>query len=219
MASSGRNFTPQHLSRLLSLAGELKNRIYRLAIVEEASINVEVLEMSRDEKTSTKTLALQSALLLVCKQTRFEAGEIYWVENNFTLTEDAFHPQPLAKLRGFFQPYMEKICNLSISHELVSFAHPHYPLIQVDLDIVKLEGAVTLDGTKPLAKIAVPPSVTELEPAVCTCVIADLAFYNNATDVLEWTEEYVELLSVRKEGPRGNVAEKWCWTCAGLKFW
>ncbi|EMC96951.1 hypothetical protein BAUCODRAFT_48719, partial [Baudoinia panamericana UAMH 10762] len=58
--------------RLLNLPGELRNYIYRLALVEDDHI-----------KISKNSKPLQPGILQVSRQCRKEASDIYYQENIF----------------------------------------------------------------------------------------------------------------------------------------
>lgn len=74
-------------SRLLSIPGELRNRIYRLAIIEPDSIIID----------RTSWASHQPALLKTCKQIRVEALPLFYVESK--ISADIHHWNPVAKDR------------------------------------------------------------------------------------------------------------------------
>ena len=70
--------------RLLELPAELRNQIYRYAVVEQDWVHL------NDHNSS------EAAVLQTCRQIRSEAGPIYYGENVFavTLTDYKVRPQP-----------------------------------------------------------------------------------------------------------------------------
>lgn len=135
-AISTQPFTPQPDSRLLhKLPGELRNRIYRLGLLSDTAVVVEVKDLTvedgKDGRNTTTTattnavpslqpthrLALVPPLLLTCKQTRHEASEIHYLENTFALSTSIFeHPSALLHLTQILRPWASQITALRIQH-------------------------------------------------------------------------------------------------------
>ncbi|CAK4034163.1 Hypothetical predicted protein [Lecanosticta acicola] len=68
----------EQTSRLLDLPGELRNRIYREALLE-------------DPVTVTASSFIEPGIIRACKQTRSEAGPIFYAENEFEIEVRAYN--------------------------------------------------------------------------------------------------------------------------------
>ena len=68
---------PQQECRLLSLAPEIRNRIYRYVLVEDEDSDIII--------DSDHALPAHPSLLHTCRQIRHEASEIYFAENVFVV--------------------------------------------------------------------------------------------------------------------------------------
>ncbi|KAI5359730.1 hypothetical protein Slin15195_G115890 [Septoria linicola] len=77
--------TPQPQSPLLALPGELRNKIYHLALVRHSKIRV------------TETGYERSGLIATCKQTRRECLRIFYHENQFRIPIPRFSAMLLTK--------------------------------------------------------------------------------------------------------------------------
>lgn len=74
----------RELSRLESLPGELRNRIYRYAVVEEGLVNAATCT---NYERARKWQSNEPALASTCKQFRKEVLPIYYAENIFTFAK------------------------------------------------------------------------------------------------------------------------------------
>ena len=71
-------------SRLNDLPGELRNRIYRLALVQHSNIEIQVADSTKFSNSKHNALALLST----CRQIRAEATPIFFTENIFEIQTD-----------------------------------------------------------------------------------------------------------------------------------
>lgn len=114
--------------------GELRNRIYRLVLLDNGDIPIHAEELGDNHQEtgealnqvtsqirshpSTHRLKLGHPLLQVCKQTGHEASEIYYLENTFEVTSSVFaEPQALEKLDHALRPWAAKMTALGVCHE------------------------------------------------------------------------------------------------------
>lgn len=128
-------FAPQPDSPFFNkLPGELRNRIYRLVLLDDGDIPIHVEELSDNHQetgeavdqvtpqigshSSTLRLKLGHPLLQVCRQSRHEASDIYYLENTFEVTTSMFEePRALEKLDHALRSWAAKMARLRVCHE------------------------------------------------------------------------------------------------------
>lgn len=120
-------------AQLINLPGEIKNRIYRYAVVKSGAILLRVTEDTASESTKviTSHILITSAnpdavicRLLpgtpapgqVCKEISNEVKSIYFRENIFTFTESTLNPQAVKAFRVMADESAKHIRNIKVSH-------------------------------------------------------------------------------------------------------
>ncbi|KAK5127561.1 hypothetical protein LTR85_006901 [Meristemomyces frigidus] len=115
-------------SPLLELPGELRNRIYRLLLVEDdESLPITVVKERFEEP----------AILYACSEIRHEATPIYYCENRFCLEVTSFDPRlPLRwtrKLLAMWKRYNDEFDLLFVDTTVNMDMYPNWAsLIGVD---------------------------------------------------------------------------------------
>jgi hypothetical protein len=205
-------------SMLLSkLPRELRDKIYREAVVEEKDVPIRVLRYGPNG-LQRRRLHFQHPLMRVCRQTRQEVADIDHLENTFRITNDLFDERAISELRRHFTPWAGKLKKLGISH---SFARRHGDPAKINFTISASQGRIIVEPES--------FSVQEMTVAVdigmgtmnltattfknmCFCKIHKLVLEKDCRDVLSWLQEYVDLV-LKSQAERGTVPH--CWTCAG----
>ena len=206
-------------SMLLSkLPRELRDKIYRDAVVENKDVPIHVTRYETEDGERRRRLQIGCALMRVCKQTRLEVADIYYLENTFRITEDLIEKRAVRELSKLLTPWAQRITKLGVSQKLVrgidDFAKINFSIFTSQGHIfVKPEsfsaqemslmidlGSGTMDHTKLTFS------------RMCFCKIFMLTLEHDGRSVLSWMEGYVDLvlqsLTELKRLPH-------CWTCAG----
>jgi hypothetical protein len=205
-------------SLLLSkLPRELRDKIYREAVVEKNEIPIRVLHYERDG-VQRRYLSFQHPLMRVCKQTRQEVADIDHLENTFRITNDMFDKRAIKALARHFAPWAGKVKKLGISHD---FAQRDGDLAKINFSISASQGRIVVEPESFTVREmsfmlhASPGStnrVTRIYHNMCFCKIHSLALENGCCDVLSWVQHYVHLV-LTSQAERNAMPH--CWTCAG----
>ena len=206
-------------SMLLSkLPRELRDKIYRYAVIEDNDIPIRVTRCETQDGERRRRLEIGHALLRACKQTRQEVADIYYLENTFLITEDLVEKRAIRELSRLLTPWAERMTKLGVSQRLVrgtdDFAKINFSIsISQGHIFVKPEsfsaqemrlmidiGSGTVDHTKLTFS------------KMCFCKIFMLTLDHDSRNILSWMEGYVDLVlqsfTEIKRLPH-------CWTCAG----
>ena len=107
-------------SMLLSkLPRELRDKIYRYAVIEDNDIPVHVTRCKTEDGERRRRLEIGHALMRVSKQTRQEVADIYYLENKFRITNDLLEKRAIRELSRLLTPWGERMTKLGVTHELV----------------------------------------------------------------------------------------------------
>jgi len=203
---------------LNKLPRELRDKIYREAVVEDNDILIYVTRYDTKDGEHRRRLEIGHTLLGACKQTRQEVADIYYLENTFLITEDLVGKRAIRELSRLLTPWAERMTKLGVSQKLVrgteDFAKIKFSIstsqghifvkpesfsaqeMSLMLDI----GSGTMDHTKLTFS------------KMCFCKIFMLALEHDGRNVISWMEGYVDLVlqsfTEIKRLPH-------CWTCAG----
>jgi hypothetical protein len=202
-------------SLLLSkLPRELRDKIYREAVLEDIEIPIHVAHYMSKDCEQCSRLELEPALMLVCKQTRQEVAEIYYLENTFRITNDLFEPRAIAQLSSALDPWADKIKELEISHE---FWVNTFGTVEMDLSVSVSQGWITIEPlTHSIHSLNKSTRVFAASTTnrLCYCEALILAVERSGDNVLNWAQKYVSMMVKRKVGARRYGM--YCWTCAGI---
>jgi hypothetical protein len=203
-------------SPLLSkLPRELRDKIYREAVLEDLEIPIQVASYKSKDGEHRCRLELEHALLLVCKQTRQEVADIYYLENVFRVTNDLFEIRAIRKLHQALCPWADKMKKLEISHE---FAGKPFSTVEIDLSVSASQGRIVIeplyhnirDGYQSMRDFRL--STTKM----CYCKTLGIAAEHGEGNVLNWAQRYVDMILKYETRPRPiNV---YCWNCAGINI-
>jgi hypothetical protein len=202
-------------SPLLSkLPRELRDKIYREAVLEDIEIPIHVASYKSEDGEHRRRLELEHALLLVCKQTRQEVSDIYYTENTFCITNDLFEKRAIRQLNRALRPWAEKITHLEIFHKLLVFG---CCTADIDFSVSSSQARIVVE---PLTSNIRDPCTTEhifyLIPAkMCYCEALCLALAHGSGNVLDWVEKYVEMVVQSQATQAAENGVPYCWTCAG----
>jgi hypothetical protein len=198
-------------SPLLSkLPRELRDKIYREAVLEDIEIPIHVARYESSDGEHRRRLELEHALLLVCKQTRHEVADIYYLENTFCITNDLFENRAIRQLNWALRPWAEKITKLEISHEFAVCGS----IAEIDFSVSASQGRIIIE---PRSSIISDPRILphasySMTNRTCYCKASGLAVECGSGNVLNWAQEYVDLVA-QSEAEEHGVP--YCWDCAG----
>lgn len=215
------------------LPGELRNRIWRLSVLEDTAISVHVAHYKNKDGEPRSCIQIEHTLLQVCKQARHEVTDIYYLENTFRITQDFFHGRAMEVLACAMKPRAAKMTKLEVAHELkytttTRFASSRNMLVAINLTIQRSEGSTTL--SQPLVDItdaseanaemdalvsSVPMFAPPPPPMLCCCKMFFLAAECTGETLVEWMQRYVKLV-VDATGMMGCGYVPHCWGCGGL---
>jgi hypothetical protein len=202
---------------LSKLPRELRDKIYRDAVVEDKEIPIRVLRYERDG-VQRRRLHLQHPLMRVCKQTRQEVADIDHLENTFRITNDLFDERAIRELIRHFTPWADKLKKLGISH---NFPRRDGDPAKINFSISASQGRIVVEPESFSAQemiwamdigLGTTTLATTTFKNMCFCKIHKLALENDCRGVLSWMQEYVGL--VLKEQTQHSTLPH-CWTCAG----
>jgi hypothetical protein len=202
-------------SPLLSkLPRELRDKIYREAVYEDVEIPINVASYKSKDGEHRRRLELEHALLLVCKQTRHEVADIYYLENTFCITNDLFEKRAISQLNRALRPWAEKITQLEIFHKLLVFG---CCTADIDFSVSASQARILVEA---LTSNIRDPCTTEhifyLIPArMCYCEALCLALAHGSGNVLDWVEQYVDMVVQSQATQAAENGAPYCWTCAG----
>lgn len=232
------SFKPQSDSLLFSkLPGELRNRIWRLAVLDDTAIPLHVAHYKNRDGEYCSCVQIQHALMQVCKQAHHEVTDIYYLENTFRITQDFFYGRAMEVLVLAMKPWAAEMTRLEVTHDLMRDSlRPARRTMSVAMDLTVLsdEGRITVvpplvdveqgrgmqeDLADLVTLFSLGPSTSPAPPQkLCCCKIFALADKCAGRTLLEWVQQYVKLVrdSKPKVGECGFIPH--CWGCAGLEL-
>jgi hypothetical protein len=202
-------------SLLLSkLPRELRDKIYREAVLEDIEIPVHVAHYDAKDGEHRHRLQLEHALMLVCKQTRHEVADIYLLENTFRVTNDLFEPRAIAQLNRALRPWAARTKRLEISHEWI---RDQFATADIDFSISVSRDRILVNPQTFVPYVMYEDKRMVRHPTVgkmCYCGILRLAAWHRDDNVVSWVQKYVDVVKRSQSEWRPNVL--YCWTCAGF---
>jgi hypothetical protein len=214
-------------SMLLSkLPRELRDKIYRDAVVEYKDIPIRVTAYATNDGERRRRLEIGHALMRACKQTRQEVAEIYYLENTFRVTEDLFEKRAIGELSRHLTPWVGKIAKLGVSHV---FARNGVDLTKINFSISAFESGFVVEPESSSVRYltygldvgqATARMVTQTSGKICFCKVSKLALEHDGRDVFSLLQDYVDLVLVKPECQVNynhllDLRPIHCWTCAG----
>jgi hypothetical protein len=204
-------FAPQPSCMLLQkLPGELRNKIIRLAVVENTDIKPSI-SRSYNEIIGkpTRKLQIEHNLMQTCKQLRQETAEIYFLENTFNLTGDFFelarderyraNERAVQGLARAFGPWASKVHRLNVLHAV------SYGLLsaEVHISICRATEGVCIETVS-------AHDVGSDSRRLCCCSLIQHGVDNSATGIFEFAQGLVGIMDSVTGGGRSLPH---CWTC------
>ncbi|KAK5123190.1 hypothetical protein LTR85_003389 [Meristemomyces frigidus] len=114
---------------LLTLPGELKNRIYRLAVVSGTAVVIASTtpydDHELDRQPRGATITKTPALLRTCKQLRNEVHKIYFEEISFYFMNHIIYPEAITAFRRMAGTSAKTITSVKVIHPLAMCDSPH----------------------------------------------------------------------------------------------
>ena len=206
-------------SMLLSkLPRELRDKIYRDAVVEDKDVPIHVTHYETEDGEHRRRLQIGHALLRVCKQTRQEVADIYYLENTFRITEDLLERRAIKELSRFLTPWAQSMTKLGVSQRLArgidGFAKINFSISTSQGHIfVKPESFSAQEmSVWTDARAGTMEHVKLTFSKMCFCKIFLLTLEHDGRNVLSWMEGYVDLVLQSLAEPK---TLSHCWTCAG----
>ena len=201
------------------LPRELRDKIYRYAVVEDNDITIHVTRFKTKDGKRHRHLPIGHALLRVCKQTRQEVGDIYYLENKIRITGDLLEKRAIRELSRLLTPWGERMTKLGVTHELV---RGRDSLMKTKFSISAHKGRVFLEPegfsdheVNSLIDSHFDPKEFAAVSCskMCFCKTSKLTL--ESRDVLSWMEGYVDLVLQSLTEPKSLPH---CWACAGRIF-
>jgi hypothetical protein len=204
-------FAPQPKCMLLQkLPGELRNKIIRLAVVENTDIKPSITGKP------TRKLQIEHNLMQTCKQLRRETAEIYFLENTFNLTGDFFElvhgenhkaneraVQALARAVG---PWASKVRRLNV-------------LLAVSYGSLSAEVHVSICRATERPGVCIENvsahDVGSDSRRLCCCSVIQHGVDNSTAGIFEFAEGLVGMME--SVSVTGGSSLPHCWTC-GLEL-
>jgi hypothetical protein len=214
-------------SMLLSkVPRELRDKIYRHAVVENSAITIAVTR-SKVSGEKRGRLHIEHPLMAACKQTHREVAKIYYLENTFRITDALLEPRAISELNRLLRLWAHKIVNLEISHV---FERPErlYPILtdpgitaHVGFSICTSQGRILVKPMQPTVQFSRSyrdrtrsESEKPKNERMCYCAILYLAAEHKNGDVLSGVQKYADWV-VERAGAKRNLLP-FCWNCAGF---
>jgi hypothetical protein len=207
-------FAPQPNCLLLKkLPGELRNKIIRLAVVENTDIKPSISRSySALTGKSTRKLQIEHNLMQTCKQLRRETAEIYFLENTFNLTGDFFelvrgekhkaNEKAIQGLSRAFGPWASKVRRLNVLHA-VSYGSL---FAEVHVSICRAQGepGVCIENVS-------AHDVGSDSRRLCCCSIIQHGADNSAAGIFEFAQGLVGMMD--SVSVTGGSSLPHCWNC------
>lgn len=202
------------LTLLSRLPRELRDQIWREAVVEDIEIPINVAEYNTKDGEHRHRLQLEPALMLVCKQTRHEAADIYYLENTFSIADDLFEERAIRELNRALRPWADRMTKLEISHD---FVREEGFTAEIEFSVSAPEGRILFEPMTFLTRVSFERERTACVIAnsrMCYCKALQLALEHGSGNVLDWTQKYVSLILQSQRTCDDGLP--WCWSCAGV---
>lgn len=206
-------------SALLSkLPRELRDKIYRDAVVEDKDVLIRVTPYVTEDGERRRRLEIGHPLMRVCKQTRQEVADIDHLENSFRITNDIFDELAIRELSRHLAPWAGKLKKLGISH---NFVRSYGGLAKINFSISASQERIVVESESCSFQETISAfnqgRTTTNRAAMtfskmCFCKIFKLALEHDCRDVLSWLQEYVGLV-LKSQADSNTIPH--CWTCAG----
>ena len=201
---------------LTKLPRELRDKIYREAVVEVNDILIRVTRCKTEDGERRRRLQIGHALMSVSKQTRLEVADFYSLENKFRITEDLLEKRAIGELSRLLTPWGERMTKLGVSQELVPGRDD---FVKIKFSISASQGRVFLEpeGFKAHEVDLLVDSyqaTRDYEAVSCSkmCFCKILLLTVESRNILSWMEGYVDLVLQSLAQPKTLPH---CWTCAG----
>jgi len=208
-------------SMLLSkLPRELRDKIYRDAVVEDKDIPIRVTPYVTEDGERRRRLEIGHALMRVCKQTRQEVAEIYYLENTFRIIDDSLEKRATRELSRLLTPWTQRMTKLGVSQTSVRSVYQ----TEINFSISASQGHIVIEpepSNVQFSMITLGPSatttcMTRYSDKVCFCKIFKLALKHDDRDIFSWMQEYVDLVLQSARQDEANLFDPvHCWTCGG----
>lgn len=209
-------------STLLSrLPRELRDQIYREVVLEDDEIPIHVISYKTKTGKPRRALRIEHKLLQVCKQTRQEVADIYYLENTFCVSDDLFEKRAIRELGRFLTPWAERMNRLKVSHK---FVHSLHVTAEISLfvsgnfeDRIYIEPGTVSARTQRSNVVLITDEgtlkeITETFSNVCFCDIFSLVAQRGVDNVLKWAQIYVHFILARQGKLTWHMPH--CWNCA-----
>jgi hypothetical protein len=215
--------SPQLDSMLLSrLPRELRDKIYREAVLEDKEIPISVARYETKDGERRGCLQIEHALMHVCKQTRQEVADIYYLENVFFVNDGSFEERAIEKLSRLLAPWVERVKKVKISHTIV---RSESNATEINFFVSASQGRIyiepmasslllyRMDVNQKRGTVTRTTHSSTLPGTKCFCKARRLACGHESGGVFSWVQAYVDLVmqSQAVTGPK----EPYCWNCAG----
>jgi len=175
--------TPPTPSAFLALPPEMRNEIYRYALVVNGPIKVQFEAIQRGRRGRRCFFNMLPGLATVSKQVRLESQRIYFEENLFEIPPEMFKPRNLAPLMAFQTMHHRlgvDIRSLRVCHELKKRCDGDLFLLKACFTVSKAENkelsitdssfSATFIGPSAHARARAVPQIS-----VCGCSVVDTA--------------------------------------------
>lgn len=211
-------------SMLLSkLPRELRDNIYREAVVEDKDIPIRVTCFETEGGERRRRLQIGHALMRVSKQTAQEVADIYYLENKFRITGDLIGKRAIRELSRLLTPWVGKVTKLGVSH---SFLRSRSDLAKINFSISASQGRIVVKPESSSVQYHIlafdlgqgtAEPMSKTSNRICFCKTYKLALEHDGRDILSWIQEYMDLVLQSESQATYNVLldVAHCWTCAG----
>jgi hypothetical protein len=178
IAKRPKNKTPSTPSKLLDLPPELRNRIFRYALISDEPIEV---QFHSTRRSSRRRFTIIPGLINACKQLRLETQRIFFANNEFEITPEVLMERseaPLLSLHTMHHNVGLELRSVRVCQEIKK---------RFDGDLFKLKASFILSvqgngltifqliySGDYVGRVQPPPSIS-----VCGC------------DVVRWTRQVV----------------------------
>jgi hypothetical protein len=217
-------------STLLSrLPRELRDKIWREAVIEDDEIPIRVTQYETEDGEHRHRLQIEHAMLRVCKQTRQEVADIYYLENVFCITDDLVETQCIRELSKFLAPWAERMKKLGVLHKYVpckdnfSIEPCKDDFTEIKFSIYASQGRLHIElGTFSARRTFLTCDVEDGTTAwdstttygnMCFCKVVGLAIEHGSGNVVDWVKDYADVV-LQSELLR-KYGGPHCWDCAG----
>lgn len=235
--SSDRGEPGPKLLRLSDLPGEIKNRIYRYAVVSSSPIILRTMEPKKKYDTSKQPIGIQvigrlingsPSLGQVSRQLRTEINGIYYEENVFMFTEIALRPSIVRTFQGMAGGAANKVQNIKVIHTLRNCAsHGDQPDFDIKFTAIARNASLEIDFAQwPIESRSKYGYGQKARAKLCCCTLASLRAKHEANAAMTATGssalfdflcDYAKLFVGWMDFKSKSTVQKECRECRGLK--